>query len=176
NLDVQISRYNPQIQLFDVRATYGGYDPTLSISGEYNYSKQGGVIQNGQIILPTTSDSDSFNAGFSGGTPWGMTYNVGDGQSGPANISETWGQKSLGSFTTNFQSSSGSIGVNLTQPLLKNLWIDQTRLNIRVGKNRLQYTEQGLRLQLITSVTAVENAYYELIFSRENVKVQEEAL
>ena len=176
NLDVQISRYDPQIQLFTVRTFYGGYDPTLNLSGDYSYNKQGAVIQNGLITLPTTTYENSFNAGLSGGTPWGMTYNFGDGQSGPANVNEQWGQKSLGSFTTNFDASSGSIGVNLTQPLLKNLWIDQTRLNIRVGKNRLQYTEQGLRLQLITSITAVENAYYELIFAQENVKVQEEAL
>src|SRR5208282_23926 len=63
-----------------------------------------------------------------------------------------------------------------TQPLLKNFWIDSTRLNIRVNKNALQQSEQGLRLQLITSVTAVANAYYELIFAQQNVAVQQEAL
>jgi outer membrane protein TolC len=60
--------------------------------------------------------------------------------------------------------------------LLKNFWIDSTRLNIHVAKNRLQYSEQGLRLQLITSVSAVANAYYELIYAIENVQVQQEAL
>jgi len=33
-----------------------------------------------------------------------------------------------------------------------------------------------LRLQIITSVTAVANAYYELIYAQDNVKVQQEAL
>jgi outer membrane protein len=74
------------------------------------------------------------------------------------------------------ESTSGSIGVNLTQPLLKNFWIDTTRLTIRVAKNRLKFSEQGVRGQIITSITAVENAYYELIFGRENVQVQQEAL
>jgi outer membrane protein TolC len=60
--------------------------------------------------------------------------------------------------------------------LLKNFWIDNTRLTIRVAKNRLKYSEQGLRQQVITSVTAVENAYYELIYAQDNVKVQQEAL
>jgi len=45
-----------------------------------------------------------------------------------------------------------------------------------VAKNRLKYSEQGLRQQLITSVTAVANAYYELIFALQNVVVQQEAL
>jgi outer membrane protein TolC len=49
-------------------------------------------------------------------------------------------------------------------------------LTIKVAKNRLKYSEQGLRQQVITSVTAVENAYYELIYAQENVKVQQKAL
>ena len=87
------------------------------------------------------------------------------------NIAETYGNNGLP-----FDSSGGSLGVTLLQPLLKNFWIDTTRLNIRVAKNRLKYSEQGLRQQLITSVTAVVTAYYELIFAQQNVQVQQQAL
>ena len=45
-----------------------------------------------------------------------------------------------------------------------------------MAKNRLKYSEQGVRQQLITSVTAVANAYYELIFAQQNVQVQQKAL
>jgi outer membrane protein TolC len=177
NLDLQIERTVPQISLYNLRSSYGGYDPVLSLSGQHNYSKQGALIQDSVIVLPTTSDENSFGAGFSGGTPWGMTYNFGDGsQNKPGSIGETWGQKSLGTNTANFDSSSGSVGLNLTQPLLKNFWIDSTRLNIRLAKNQFKSDEQGLRLQLNKSVTDVENAYYELIYAQENVKVQQEAL
>jgi len=179
NLDVQIERTAPQISLYTLRAGYGGYDPTFSFSGQHSYNDQGAAIVNGQVNVPSTLTENSFSSGFTGGTPWGMTYNVGNGSQnspGPANISETWGQKSAGSFTTNIDSTSGSIGLTLTQPLLKNFWIDQPRLTIRLAKNQLKSDEQGLRLQLITSVAAVENAYYELIYAQENVKVQQEAL
>jgi outer membrane protein TolC len=84
------------------------------------------------------------------------------------------------SFSTNSldvpDSSDGSVGLTLTQPLLKNFWIDNNRLQILVAKNQLKFDEQGLRNQIITTATAVENAYYELIYSRENVQVQQEAL
>jgi len=178
NLDVQIQRYQPQISLYNVRAAYGGYDPTFTFSGQHSYSEQGLTIQNGQVIVPTTQTENSFNSGLSGGTPWGMTYTLGGGNgiNNPAFLSESYGQKSLGTFSTNFDSSSGAVGLSLQQPLLKNFWIDQTRLNIRLARNQLNSDEQGLRLQIITSVTAVENAYYELIYAQENVKVQQEAL
>jgi len=174
NFDVQIERYNPQISLYDLNAAYSGYDPAFTASGQHNYNDSGASFQNGQHVAGSDYNQDSFNSGFAGGTPWGMTYNL------SGNVSSTLGNNVVSTKTNTyflpFENSSGTIGVQLTQPLLKNFWIDSTRLNIRVAKNRLKYSEQSLRQQLITSVTAVANAYYELIFAQENVQVQQEAL
>jgi outer membrane protein TolC len=64
----------------------------------------------------------------------------------------------------------------MTQPLLKNFWIDQTRMNIWVSKKNLKSSELQLCLQLMNTVTLVEQAYYDLISAKENVRVQEKAL
>src|SRR5207247_2270254 len=64
-----------------------------------------------------------------------------------------------------FESTTGQGGfVTLRQPLLKNFWIDATRMNIWVSKKRLQMSELGLRFQILNIVTAVQMAYYDLIF------------
>ncbi|HTQ51441.1 MAG TPA: TolC family protein [Candidatus Acidoferrales bacterium] len=167
NFDVQIERYNPQIALYILNAAYSGYDPTFNFTGQHNYNNSGPRYENGQLILGSVSEQNNFNSGFNGGTPWGMTYNL----SGNVSDSNIGTNNSFG-LHNNF----GAISLQVTQPLLKNFWIDTTRLNIRVAKNRLKFSEQGLRLQLITSVTAVVNAYYELIFAQQNVQVQQEAL
>jgi HAE1 family hydrophobic/amphiphilic exporter-1 len=123
------------------------------------------------VILPTIDNQNSFNSGFNGATPWGMTYDL------AGNISEQHVGKTA--FGTNFltgDSSSGFVGLSVTQPLLKNFWIDNNRLTIQVAKTQLKISEQALRGQIITTMTAVENAYYELIYARENVQVQQEAL
>jgi outer membrane protein TolC len=170
NLDVQIQRYNPQISFYNLHSAYGGYDPTFNFSGQHNYNDSGGSFQNGLHVAGSEYNQDSFSSGFNGTAPWGMTYNLG------GNIQSTKGEN-FAITNLPFQNSSAQVGaLTLTQPLLKNFWIDQTRLNIRVAKNRLKYSEQGLREQIITSVTAVENAYYELIYALENVEVQQEAL
>ena len=177
NLDVQIQQTAPEISLYNLSSDYSGYDPQLTFGGQHSYSDSGTYVQNNSVTLPTINNQNDFNAGISGGTPWGMSYDFGgNGLGSPASISEQHLQKSYGLFSTNFNSSSGSIGVNVKQPLLKNFWIDNNRLTILVAKNRLKYSEQGLRQQIITSITAVENAYYELIFALENVTVQQEAL
>ena len=177
NLDLQIQRYNPQISLYSLNAEYGGYDPTFSFSGTHTYNDSPSTFQSGQVITGSKYNEDSFDSGFNGSTPWGMTYNLG------GDISSTKGDKyGITNYAIPFQNSSGQVGqgpsagVMLTQPLLKNFWIDQTRLNVRVAKNRLQYSEQSVRGQVITSVTAVENAYFELIYAQDYVTVQQEAL
>jgi outer membrane protein TolC len=167
NFDVQIQRYNPQISLYDLRMAYSGYDPAFSISGKHNYdvSPSSFNLSITNRTPPTVYNENSFNSGINGVLPSGLQYDF------SGNIAEQYGNSGLP-----FDSSFGSIGVTLTQPLLKNFWIDTTRLNIRVAKNRLKYSEQGLRQQLITSVTAVVNAYYELIYAQQNVQVQQQAL
>ncbi len=34
NLGLQIARYEPQLALYSLKAAYGAYDPTLSLSGQ----------------------------------------------------------------------------------------------------------------------------------------------
>jgi len=169
NFDVRIERFNPEISQFNLSAAYSGYDPQLSFSGQHQYNDTGGYYQNGQFVPPSEDHGNFFNTALTGGTPWGMTYNLG------GNVSEQHVTRGLDTNFLTSSTSSGSVGLSVTQPLLKNFWIDDTRLTILVAKNQLKYSEQGLRNQLITTLTAVENAYYELIYARENVKVQQEA-
>ena len=76
-----------------------------------------------------------------------------------------------------FQSSYASVGLaSFDQPLLKNFWVDNARLQIFLDKKNLKITELDLRAQVMNSITAVEQAYYNLIYSQENVKVEQKAL
>ncbi len=98
----------------------------------------------------------------------GTTYNLG------ASLSDrTDDQPGFGEFET----TSGQVGAfTLRQPLLKNFWIDGTRMTIFVNKRELKIQESAFRDQVMSTVTAVEEAYFNLIFSEESVKVQEKAL
>ena len=159
NLDVQFERYDPQINLYNVYVAYGSYDPTLTLGGSHAHDDTGAANSTNGIIV---SDKNSFNSGLNGVLPLGTMYNL------SGNVADSYG--------TAGEATGGQIGLSVTQPLLKNAWIDTTRKDILIAKNSLKRSEQQLRLQIITSVTAVENAYYELIFARENLKVQQEAL
>jgi len=170
NYDLQIDRYNPQIALYNVQGAYAGYDPTLSFSGEHDRSETGPQLQylSGAIFrtLGSASDVNQFSSTLSGVTPIGTSYTL------SGNARDITGA----SAGAPFENSDASAGFNLSQPLLKNFWIDANRLNIRVAKNRLKYSELTLRLQIMQTVTRLEQAYYDLIYNRENVMVQQKAV
>ena len=168
NLELQIERITPQISALTLHGAYGGYDPSFSLSGQHDFRLSGGGIDpTTQFQIPgTESDSQSFRSGLAGLAPWGLGYEL------FGNISENTAM-----FGTNRSDTTrGSVGINLEQPLLKNFWIDSTRLKVAISKNRLQYSELGLRDKMMSIITAVEKAYYDLIAAKENVKVQEKAL
>jgi len=177
NLELRINRYNPQFALFNLSAVRAGYEPTFSLSGQHDHDESGSRLLSGGFTVPgAESDSDSFRGGLNGLTPWGMTYGLN------ANARETSGDNFF--FDTNlnqivgvpFQNSGGSVSIDVVQPLLKNFWIDSTRLNIEVAKNRVKYSDLGLKASIIDIVTRVELAYYDLAFANENMKVQQKGL
>jgi len=173
NLDMRIARYNPPQALADLQAAYAGYNPTFSVGGQHNYSMSGGGFNPtiNTIVAGTTTDENSFNSSLAGLTPWGLNYSL------QGNTAESYGRAgSLDGTTVPFDSAGGSASINMSQSLLKNFWIDPTRFSIKVGKNRVKYTELGLKQTIMTTATTVEQAYYDLIYARENVTVQEKAV
>ncbi|MDR3455808.1 MAG: TolC family protein [Verrucomicrobiae bacterium] len=179
NFDLQIERYAPEISLYGLRGSYGTYDPTFTFSATHKFST-GDTTTNVALIGTNslglhrdTARDNNLASDLGGSLPWGMTYDL------VGNVDE--GNNTAYFGPTNFNSalsrnSQGSAEVDLTQPLLKDFWIDNPRMTIRQAKNALKKSKQALRKQLIATVSDVENGYFELIYARDFVKVQQEAL
>jgi outer membrane protein TolC len=205
NLDVQIKRFNPDIARYTLDASYGTYDPTFNSSGGHDYNQSpGGFDTQGRPYGGTATDDNRLSAGFSGLLPWGMTYNLAANMTdtygkrpGTAFASTyTVSTNVIQDYTNNanfisvrttnfdiisiqqpFENVSGTMGLlQLRQPLLKNFWIDSTRLQIYLNKKSAESSEVDLRQQVMTSLTAVEEAYYNLIYAQQTVGVQRKAL
>src|SRR6266542_1397247 len=200
NFDIQIVRYTPQIARYNLNGSYAGYDPTFSLSGEHDYRKSpNGVDAQGRTFTGTESDIDTLNTGLRGLLPWGMIYDLGGSLADRVDTRSidirgapvTYFTNTVYDFTTGqpistvitnydsvslrapFENTSGNVGVlQLRQPVLKNFWLDSTRLNIVINKRNLKISDLSLRNQVMNTVSLVEEAYYNLIFAEENVKVQ----
>ena len=174
NLDVRIARYEPPKSLADLQAAYGGYNPTFTFAPTHTYAKEGGgfnaVDQHAHREHQQGREQLRYQLGRThalGVELCAERQSVGElWNSRP----ERWHHRSL-----RFLAAAQSLSA-FHQPLLKDFWIDQTRFNIKVGKNRVKYTELGLKQTTMGLATAVEQAYYDLIYARENVTVMAKAL
>lgn len=177
NLSLKIERINPVLAREDLRISYAGWDPTFTTSYNRNHRQQPGNIDEFNRDIPgTVSDSDNFNAGLGGLLPTGLRYDI------RGNVTRTTGEFTVIDPMTGlpigfpFRNVNGSIFINMSQPLLRGLIIDQTRLNIKLSKIALQQSELLLIWQIMNVIGQVEQAYYDLIEARENVKVQQKAV
>jgi len=177
NLELRIDRYNPQLALYGLKAGYGAYDPVFATSGEHDYAKSGSTLFQGSFTLPgKETDTDVLGSSLGGMLPWGTKYNL------SGSVTDTDGKRftidtnTLTSVLAPYSTSSGSVSLGVTQPLLKDFWLNPTWLNIAVLKNRMKWTDLGLRSQIMDIVTRVELAYYDVKAGYENVKVQQSAV
>ncbi len=166
NLDIQIHRLQPSIDLYNVDSARGYYDLTFNLNASHRFNSSPGSPDPNSALFGKSSDSFTESYGPS------FTQQFGTG--GRATINGDLIRRSGSSFTS-FNYSTDA-GISLTQPLLKNSWIDSTRQTILVNKKTFKIDELALRSQVITTVASVQQAYYELIFARDNVRVQEASL
>lgn len=84
------------------------------------------------------------------------------------------------STNSGFQNFNPAINSNLqvsfTQPLLKNRGMYVNRLGIMTARSRLRQTEYGLKDTVMTLLANAENAYWDLVQARDNLKVLENSL
>lgn len=159
NFDVRIEQFNPQIAKHDLDAAKSAYDPVISASAEHQQAKTD----------QRDAKTENVSVGLNGVLPTGATYDFG------INALETGGVL----FPTNrlFRNGSGAATIiGVRQPLLKNMWIDQTRYQIAISRQALKISELAFRQRLLATVSSVEQSYFEWIAARENVRVQEEAV
>ncbi|MGK0199878.1 MAG: outer membrane protein [Yoonia sp.] len=166
NLSLEISRYNPKFSRNNLKLSLFAYDPSVSLSTDANTSSSpGGVDDQNRAFAGTETDSERYTAGLSGNAVTGLRYNLN------ANLSHRQGFN-----PGEFENTSGGGTFSITQPLLKNAWIDQTRLSIRVGRNDVRISDLALKQAIMQLVTNVERAYYDLILAQIRVQVQEQSL
>jgi len=168
NLDIRIVKVNPSIAQYNLDALYADYEPDLSLSGSHSDNTSPTTLDAQNRVVPgTSSGTEAFNATLGGILPTGFSYTL------QGRMQETEGLAGAG-FP--FENANGVVSIQMRQPLLRNFWIDRTRLNIQIGKRNVRRSQQQVRQQIINTVTSVELAYYDLIAAFEEVKVQDQAL
>jgi outer membrane protein TolC len=194
NMDIVVARYSPWFADTDILKTLSGgfghgvaggvigfslanipglsFDPI--ISGTVSYDRQAFPVNNPLISgtgttlisgLQTHSAQYNFsvNQGFSSGTNVNVAWN---------NTRST-SSATFNAFNPAVQS---SLYVTVSQQLLNGFGFFANRRNILISKNNRKIADMSFALQAITTVTSTITTYWELVYARQNVDVQQQAV
>jgi outer membrane protein TolC len=168
NRTLQIERINPQIAHMTLRASWGYYDPLFTSQARKENANELGVFDPANPGLESgfSAETEGVGAGLFGFLPSGLTYT----------LSSAYAHSTGTRNFLNFDAYRVGASIYLQQPLLKNFWIDLPRYTIRVNKRNLQITEAGVHLAAMMVINSVQQAYYDLVFAWENLRVQNDLL
>jgi outer membrane protein TolC len=196
SMDIVVQRYNPWMadtSILKTKAGGFGYGVPNSLSAGSTanlpslifdpYLTQNVSITSALIPVnnPLTSGSGTgtngiaalgvhqsvFNTAFSQGFSTGTTLNV---------FWDNTRSSSTSPFNLFDPSVQSTIGISFAQQLLQGFGRDVTRRNILIAENNRKIADLAFAQQAITTVTNTITAYWELVYARANVKVQQQAV
>jgi outer membrane protein TolC len=125
----------------------------------------GNGVQSGfsSILSHSTQFNNSYSQTFETGTNFSVVWDNN-------RSSSTAGANLLNPYVQSF------LSVSFTQPLLNGFGLAMGTRNIRIAKNNRKIADWDFTAQAITTITNTITDYWELVYARENVRVNQQAV
>ena len=165
NHDIAIERENVKLNEWDVKASLGVYDPTISASLAYQ-----------RVNTPVTS---IFGAGTTTGLVGSANFNQ-RLQNNQGSVLQSTLNNNRATTESPFNDLNPQITTSLNfsfiQPLFRNRKVDLGRRTIKLAKKRLDISDSQFRQRAIEIISQVQRAYWDLVFARRDYEIKNEAL
>lgn len=160
NLDVRAELYNPAQFEADINRNRAIYDPLLTLQTNYSDSN-----------IPSTT-TGSYGRTFQANASLGQLFWT--GATVTAGFDNAFNSTNAIGTLSNYWES--SLGVTVTQPLLKNFGRENTDINITISRFSKFASLEHFNTLLLNTVTKVRNEYFKLYSLREQLQVAETSL
>jgi HAE1 family hydrophobic/amphiphilic exporter-1 len=163
NIGLQLQRYDLGMAGAQLQGAYFVFDPIASATLNHS-SNQSPVTSSFQSSGGTSTDA---NVSLRDTLPTGASVLL-------SSTNERF--TSTGNGTLLSPGFRTGLGAAVTQPLARNFGVDITRRGITIARNNLGINQEAFKVVLLDTTSAVEQAYYDLIYTRRFVDVVKEAL
>lgn len=163
NTDIQIQMLTLETPRNAILRAFGAWDPLARASfTDTKTTLPSTSALDGAATLVSLSQPAQFSVSQT--LPTGTSYTVG------FSASKSTSNSGFSSFNPALSS---SLAVSFSQPLIKNRSTFINRLPLMSARSRYRISELSLTNQLLAMVNAAENAYWDVVSARENMKVAE---
>jgi outer membrane protein len=166
NTDIQIERLGVEIPRNNILRQYSIFDPLIQTS--FQATRRETPANDALAGAATVSSlNQPLQIRASQMLPTGTTWNFGFNGAKTSNNS---------AFQLYNPAINTDLSFGFTQPLLRNRGGQITKLAITVAQSRLRQTGYSIEDRILRVVATAENAYWDVVFAREQLKVQESNL
>ncbi|MGE3540812.1 MAG: TolC family protein [Candidatus Tectimicrobiota bacterium] len=196
NLEIQIAGLNPAIREAQITERQGIFDvvsrATLRASDSRLLDTATGLIERtnvgGGLVSQDNSQEQRLAVGINQLVPTGGTYDVEIAESHLSTTRRTTATE-LKAFQQNrtltapffpfhprndFYTTEATL--RATQPLLRNFGSEITKTQIVIAQNNLNISKEDFRRQVILITSRVQQAYWDLVFRRQDLEVRQQQL
>ncbi len=163
NEDLSVSVNVAEASRYTLFQSQGIFDPLASLSATRSHAEAPAVSR----VFGSKSDRLDVSAQVSELAPSGGVFSLGFTARRASDNS---------TFNVINPSFSSGLTLNLTQPLLKNFGPTPTTLQIRIARNSRDASYQTFVRSVQSTVNAVEQAYWDLVYTLRNLEVTKESL
>jgi outer membrane protein len=165
NTDIAIQMLSVEMPKNAIMRAFAPWDPQAqaSFTDQKSTTPSTGALAGASTVVGLNQPA---NFSYSQTLPTGMQYSVSFGATKSTTNS---------SFATLNPALTSDLSVTITQPLIRNRGDYVNRLNLMMARSRLKGAEYSLKATLLQSVNTAENAYWDVVQARENLRVQESA-
>ncbi len=171
NIYLGVDKLNPPMARAEITAASGFFDPAFYLSPLYQEAQTAPRT----VIRPSMrSKSYGFRTGFKGKVLTGAVYDLSFDYR--YNRYESPTPTPTGFGVSFFSQWSAGLGLRISQPLLRGAWVPVNRTEItraEIGAKAAEETHEDLVQQTLLRVT---EAYWGLVFARENYRVRKISL
>ncbi|HVF30512.1 MAG TPA: TolC family protein [Pyrinomonadaceae bacterium] len=159
NNSIELTRDDVRFQETQIRQILGIYDPVFTVSPTFVRNSTTGSASATHDFTVTSGVSHQLRHG---GGSYQAFFNNTRTENAFSQQEVTSGSLGGGGGSAVFSS---TMGFRYTQPLFRNLKIDNNRRNLRIARRRLEQTDADFRRQTIEIIAQVQRTYWDLVFA-----------
>jgi outer membrane protein len=163
NTDIALQLLTVESPKNAITRAFGSFDPTARAS-----------FSSTRTTSPSTNELDGSTSGSVTSLSQPASFSVSQLLDYGTQYTATFGatkSTTSSSFATYNPALTSNFTFNVSQPLLRNRGSEVNRLPIAMARSRLVISELNLRAQILNMINTAENAYWDVVSARENLKV-----
>jgi outer membrane protein len=170
NPDLAVQSANTRIAAYQVTEVKGQYDVKFFVTPSVKNDTEGAqnaFFAGGKDFQPIVQNYQTIQGGVEGQTLAGTQFNV--------NVSNSKVNDNtyIDAFDPYYFA---SLNVSVTQPLLKNLGMNEGKQQLELSRVNSDFTQASTLTTVSTTIANVEDVYWDLVAAWRNVAIQEDAL